>query len=495
MERKPAVEFVCILVFQALYFLRPQDWIPAIAGAPFVSIIMLVAIIALFTRPGGVTVRTFFRTPHDWLMFLYFGWVIYSADAPFSMFKTLVPFIAFYVITLQALNTVDRLEKFLRWWCALLVILSVVGILTSFGLDITGAAEKIVLNQGRLCLNTYMHNNPNALGHSVVIAVPMALMLYVWRSDLSFLKGLGFAFIAGYCAYLTESKGSFIVGFVVLVLALLFGLPRVFQLILASLAALGGSALLSVLPRMGELSKSEQGIQGRVLAWNSALESLRLYPEGVGWKNFAARFMWEGELVIKATHSSYVQIGAALGFIGLFCYMGVVYGWFRTILLARPANLREDRIRRVLLIVAAAFALSNWMIDRAYHTEFFLLSAAVAAYHRLVVLRKWDFETEDDQDERVGAQPVIVLVGASPALPAATIPQLSLSSGLLLPQTSRGFLQPGADAHAPAADSKPAASLAERFLRWERLQLIDLPFIYFLYWAVLEIWTYVVTHF
>ena len=493
MPPKLSVEFVCILVFQALYFLRPQDWIPAISGAPFVSLVMVAALFALVSRPQGFSPRTLLRTPHDWLMFLYLGWVSYNAAAPFTMFKTLLPFLGFYIVTVQALSGLQQVEKFLRWWCVLLVVLSVVGIFTSFGLDVTGAGELIQLNQGRLCLNTYMHKNPNALGHSIVIAIPMALFLYVWRSELDSLKGILFAVLAAYCTYLTQSKGAFLVGFVVVVLAFLYGLPRMLQLILASLAALGGSALLSVLPRMAELSKSEQGIIGRVLAWNSALESLRLHPEGVGWKNFFAQFMWEGELVVKATHSSYVQIGAALGYVGLFLYIGVIYSWFRTLLFARPKTLVEDRLRRVLLILAASFAVSNWMIDRAYHTEFFLITGVIAAYHRLVVLRTREEEADADGLALPDASPATAL-----AVPEAPLPQLSLAAGMVLNTATPVFLQPGSsmeEAMAAVARTKKRVSLTESFVRWERLQLIDLPAVYLLYLGVLEIWTYVVLHF
>ena len=480
-----------LLLFVSLYFLRPQDWIPQLSGAPLVSLVMLAAILATATRAGGFSLRQVLRTPHDWLMGLYFGWVIYTADAPFGMFKKLLPFMVFYVVTVLALTSIPNLGRFLRWWCGLLVVLAAAGVMTAFGIDFTGASEKILINQGRLVLNTYMHNNPNALGHSVVVALPMAWFLYFWRTG-AILKGALFSSAVFLCVLYTQSKGAFLVGFVVLVLALMFGQPRVFQIIIGSLAALGGGAILSMLPRMAELSKSEQGIQGRVLAWNSAWESLQQFPRGVGWNNFFASFMWEGELVVKATHSSYVQIGAALGYVGLFLYVGVIYSWFRTLLLVRPATIEQDRLRRVLFVLASASALSNWMIDRAYHTEFFLLTAAVGAYHRLVAgARRSEPMAESAETEQVPHQlpaPAYAGPGLTPQ------PAFSIAAGIVAAGTARSvFLQPGTDSR-PNAEDAPE-TLISRFVRWPRLMLIDLPLIYLGYRLVLETWEYVIRHF
>jgi hypothetical protein len=41
--------------------------------------------------------------------------------------------------------------------------------------------------------------------------------------------------------------------------------------------------------------------------------------------------------------------------------------------------------RGILLSLLACYAMSGWMIDRAYHTEFFMISGAITAYHALCV--------------------------------------------------------------------------------------------------------------
>jgi len=166
---------------------------------------MVAAILVTLTRRGGLTLREVFRTPHDWLMAAYFGWVIYSAAAPFGTFKKLLPFMVFYLVTVLALRSTPQLGRFLRWWCGLLLVLASAGVLTEFGIDFTGAAERIAMNDGRLVLNTYMHNNPNALGHSVVVVMPMAYFLYLWRAD-ALVKGALFALLSFLCVYYTQSK-------------------------------------------------------------------------------------------------------------------------------------------------------------------------------------------------------------------------------------------------------------------------------------------------
>ena len=88
-------------------------------------------------------------------------------------------------------------------------------------------------------------------------------------------------------------------------------------------------------------------------------------------------------IVRKATHSSYIQVGADLGIYGMFLYLAGIWCAVRTLLSMQSTDDTEERCRRAILLMIAGYALSGWMINRQYHTEYFLLIAAAAAAHRL----------------------------------------------------------------------------------------------------------------
>ena len=55
----------------------------------------------------------------------------------------------------------------------------------------------------------------------------------------------------------------------------------------------------------------------------------------------------------------------------------------RTLLSFKGRNDEEERCRRALFLLLLGFIASGWMINRQYHTEYFLLVAVAAALHRL----------------------------------------------------------------------------------------------------------------
>src|SRR5690606_320899 len=118
---------------------------------------------------------------------------------------------------------------------------------------------------------------------------------------------------------------------------------------LLALAAAGtvGISALSFLPRMSGMSNlsSNEGVQGRLMAWEVAKTVFDSSPTGVGWKQFVPWVSWEGETFVKATHSSYVQIGADLGMYGLFLYVAGLWLSLRGLIFTAPRLTRSDRIR------------------------------------------------------------------------------------------------------------------------------------------------------
>jgi len=383
------MEYFFAILFLLTYYLRPQDWVPGMAGVQIVQPLVglwLVSLVLGRSRPSALT--GVFRTPHDTIMVAYLGYIFLFADGGLS---GLLSLLAFYTLTVQSITSWDRLRKYLVFWNGTLAVLAALGVLSTFGFDPTGAQENQFTKMDRLALGTWLHNNPNALAHSIVLVIPGAYLLHFWKGT-PLGRALVFplmAAVAFQCAWLTQSKGGYVVGGALVVVALILGKPRWLQATAVAAALTVGISALSFLPRMSEMNnlRADEGVQGRLLAWELAKTAERQNHTGVGWDKFIAMVPWKERnvtvMVPKATHSSYVQIAADLGRYGLFFYLAGLWCAFRTLLVFRASTTDQERCRRLLLVFVVANVLSGWMINREYHSEYFLLIAATAALHRL----------------------------------------------------------------------------------------------------------------
>lgn len=381
------MDFKLVIVVLFAYFIRPQDWLPGMAGTNIMKPLMAVTLVAMVTRRRGFSVGSLIKTPADWAMLAYAIYIVAAAPAGQRPFGEVVVFVAYYFVTSQALSTPGRLTLYLRCWLGALLVVAVLAVASEFGLDLTGAREltHAVPGKPRLALNTYLFNNPNSLGHSVVIAIPLAYFLLFWRKPVRHkLLAAAAVLLAGGCVYLTQSKGAFLVGFAVMVLSMIFGRPLLFQLIALALAVTLGIEGLSKLPRMTDIDRARQdeAIMGRMLAWEQARAASKESPGGTGFKNFKAIIEFEKEEVFKATHSSYVLVGAELGRNGMFFYLAVLYASLRILGTARCRREEDEASRRAMVVILLGYLGSGWLIDRSYHLEYFLLAGAVSAFHR-----------------------------------------------------------------------------------------------------------------
>lgn len=387
-----SLSFQIARIILVLYYIRPQDWLPGLAGWNIMKPVTLVGIIALINRPGGLDFRSLFRTPVDWAMLAYGAYIVLTSATMVDTFKAFYPLGVYFLLTAQGIQSEGELEKYLRLWAILLVILAVLAVGSLFGIDLTGARAATDAQQGRLSLGTYMHNNPNALGHSVVAAIPLVYVFWFSKqSIISRLSAVLVWWLVYYCIQETESRGAFVVCAGGLLLTFSFGKPKLVQVLLVSMALVGGGSMVALMPRMGKGIRADEGVQGRMLAWEQAKIAMQTNRFGVGYDKFLAHIRWrQGRYVYvipKATHGSYVKLGADLGYPGLFFYLLVVAACLRSAMLrvrfVEGGGMR--RARDALFLSLAMAAVSGWMIDRAYALEFFLLAGAFSAYHRILL--------------------------------------------------------------------------------------------------------------
>ena len=455
------------VLFLAIYYIRPQDWVPGLAGFNIVRPIMLLWALSLMIERSRSPLQGWLRTPHDWAMLSLYSYIVWYAPSGAGATMGMLSLVVFYFLTTHALSTWNRVLAYLKMWNVMLLILAAFGVLLTLGLDITKGQEMTDYYQGRISLGTWMANNPNALGHTVVVAIPLSFLLYFWRGSATgrFIIFPLCVALVGWCAWETESKGAFLVGGVLTMLLFVVGRPRWVQIVVIVVSLSVGMGALKFLPRMEKMGdlRSDDGVQGRLMAWEMAQTAMEQNPTGVGWKQFIALVDWqEGNYWHyadpKSTHSSVVQIGADLGKYGLFIWLLVLWTGLRTLIFLKARNDTEERCRRAVMLMLTAYLISGWMINREYHTEYYLLVALAAAIHRLNIARSLEslpYETEN-----------------APANLPWSVPTLNYM-------------------HQSEDDTERSRTGSKSRRLWNKINWVDITMGVLATWAVIEIWDYV----
>lgn len=502
------MEFRVAVFFLFLYYIRPQDWIGGLAGFNIMRPLIVVWAWAFFSSRSRSPAPGVLSTPHDWCMLFYFAWVVWTGAEGQSAFNGFLPLVVFYAFTLHSLVSWERIMAYLKAWNVMLLGVAVIALASLMKLDFTGAVDLTARNEGRLCIGTWMHNNPNALGHSMAVVMPLSYLLYFWRGN-AIERFVIFPLQSGlalWCIYETQSKGAFLVTGGLMVLLFVIGRPLVVKVFALAVAITLGISALSFLPRMSEVGnlRADEGVQGRLMAWELAKTAMEQHP--AGWKQFVAYINWHGLTERKATHASYVQIGADLGITGIGLFLLALWAAFRTTLQAHRLSRDDDgreRCRRAVMLLILAYAASGWMINREYHTEYFLLIALAAAIHRLCLAEG----RQDTLEEGVGGvdrevslincpQPCQHVPVRAAGRPLTTALAANLLGSTAMPESAGPLSHHSALAlqdlatwpMAPRED-KLAGPLPKAF--WNRVGMLDVAAAALLTWAVIYIWEYI----
>lgn len=475
------MDFLAVILFVVLYHIRPHEWIGLVRAFRPAMLAMLMGLYGTVTRPQGFRVGLFFQTPHDWLMLAYLAWIVLSSPTPIGTWKSCYSLFLYYFVIVLALSSIERLRSFFSWWCNSLLWVSAMAILSMFGFDPTYSADVTEgVMKGRLVLNLSIFENPNALGHTLVPAFALLYFLYFWNRFFTwrFLVVPGVALVA-WCVYETQSKGAFLSAFVTLLAVVTFRRPLSVKVLVVVFAVTMGWAAVQTLPRMGELDKprADGGIQGRLWVFRWGLDTYRRTQTGVGWQQFEEGFARESGF-LKAPHSTYVAIGAELGWPGLLLFVSLLYTGFKTLITAKTRDDEEERVRRILFVLLLSFAVSSWMVGWSRRASFFMVMAAIAAFHRHL-LGMNDIPAE--QGKKVMVNPRSKpLAGNDKALqPAMSTPQNITPTPAATP------------AGATAETAKPALLPG---LSWNKLKWYDYILISAALQGVVRFWAYIIRY-
>ncbi|MBT7165264.1 MAG: O-antigen ligase family protein [Victivallales bacterium] len=478
-------DFGAIVTFLVLVYIRPQEWVSGFESLRPVRLAMIWALLAMVARvrPRAIEWRDLLRTPHDYVMWLFFLWVAFATPPMWGTFNANRALLVFYLATVNILTDYRRIETFLWWWIAMILVVSALGVGVEYGFDPTHAKDIMDYQmKGRLVLGMSIFNNPNALGHAIAPLAPMLYYIMVWRRPFT-CRVLAFALLPlpAFCVYLTESKGAYISSAFALAGGLIFGRPKIVQIIMVILAVNVGGTLLYSLPRMGVMrsgkaSAAEGGIAGRIFAFRYAWDVYQRGGRGLGKDRFLPSIQSERKWR-KSAHSAFVEIGAELGPTGLFLYLSILYMSIKTLCLARCGSVQEERIRRAMMGALLAFCMSGWLVTFTYRAHFFFQAGIVAAFHRLL-LRKGRGE-EDPAVARDGVQTMIGYCEPPSPTPLYCAPRKSRFAKR--------------SSYATMVTDVPAVSPGVR-KDWNRVGVFDVVVMLAVHKAVLMFWWWIITH-
>ena len=544
------MDFATVILVLVAYLLRLHQLIPGGEWLFAQKYLMVASLAAMVFRGRGFDWKDLFRTPIDWAMILYLGFIVWHEDEHWDTFKEVWKLFAFYTVTVQALCNSRRLYLYMATWAGCLVVLALVTLDSAYGIDFSQSQGLLSQYQDRQCLNLSIYNNPNALGHTMILGLPMVFYAFFYKQG-AMMKIISILMWTAViiASVLTESKGAFIVGAIVTCAALWLGQRWIIRILMLGLVLSVGIGAFKALPRMEALQSADamaadEGIWGRLIVWHTAREDLTADNEGCGWKQFlpfVTHVDAMGRMTVfqKGPHSSYIAVAAELGYVGLFFFLAVLLVSARTVIQFGHTNFDQERSRYLILIVVLGYCASAWMIERPYHIEYFFLAGICAALYRQRRLGEVELEQEGREASSSPStieekkvineyqsslnQPDLCLVGESTS-PEADLreseerqPQLALSTPLLSSQ-----LKPvvaGSSSVLVAKDpwpSVPVFALNEISteqqgnesetppeapgdifspLRWKRLGIVDLALGLVTIKAILMIWDWVLNSF
>ena len=403
------MDFVGIVIFAIVLYVRPQEFIGILDALRPAFLSLAMTSVGLFIREGGVALKQIIRTPQDWMVSAYFIYILFWTPGTIGdLWGELYQFVGFYFLVVLALSNFRRLYQYLAWWCGAIMFITVLALLSLIGIDPTDAQTHTAGSLGRLALGLSLFDNPNALGHSVMVAVPLLYYFMFWKRPI-FVQEVGapLIFLPMLCTYFTESKGAFVSGVGAIIATLAFGRPKWVQFILLPLLLVIGSSALPLLPRFTEVqfgdgrARSDEAVLGRIQSFEFGKWAQENTDYGVGFKQFVDAFVRkEGDLKARASHSSYNQVAGEFGWWGLLIFSGILYTCYHTLTRARTADDNEERVRRMLFCMVLAYTVSSWMIDFGFRAAFFVMVAMVSAFHRLLMDRSPTYSPASDESNR-----------------------------------------------------------------------------------------------
>jgi len=379
--------YLSLLLYVAILFVRPQEWVPAIRG---LHILDIVTGVALVTWLGSLS-RSGWRfrsAPQNWLMLgLFFAALMshvrHTYFAAFVLtFERFGKVVLLYFLVSTLVNSVRRARILILVMAGGCLFMSFHGILQYHtGAGFGGAIPWYTGDLVRVRAFGIFHD-PNDLALILVTVLPFLFNVCIAREERSSLRAAsGLAVVPMvYCIFLTNSRGGWL-ALAVMAVAYIFVHLRNKRLALVAVPAV--LALIFALgpSRVENMSSDDRAARGRLTAWGFGNRMLKRWPLfGAGVGRFT-EFSDEG----RVAHNSFVQSWAEMGLFGYFFWLGLVMATLKDgYALARlPADdpQRRDmaRLGRAGVAGLAGFLAAAFFLSRTYHQPLYIIIGLFAA--------------------------------------------------------------------------------------------------------------------
>jgi len=378
---------VLLLLFLLIIYVRPQDMLSEMLNARIVfAVVSLTVVVYALKEVKRRTTRILYLTSDYWLIVLAVIAVVSTFQAnyvPYTV-STIIAFLkfaTFYFLVSFILDDEMKIGIFIHTFVFATTFVCAVAILQRFGIDLFKVGMTV---DGRI-QGVGIFNNPNYLAYSTTFAIPFAFGLVFRRREL-LSRALGSVALGIFlwAIILTKSRGGLLC--LLLTLFFIFTQTKGKTLRLLSYVCAGVIIMAAIqfgFGRMGSLMnmQTDKAIMDRVDAWYVAIQMFKQNPFfGVGYDLFMNFFF-------KATHSSFVQVGAELGFIGLFCWLGLIIFFFkRTRWLIANSSL-SPAYTLGMEGTLMAYIITSFFATMGYHIIFFVLGGLVAGAQRIELAR------------------------------------------------------------------------------------------------------------
>ncbi|MBD3178228.1 MAG: hypothetical protein GF417_00765 [Candidatus Latescibacteria bacterium] len=370
-----------LLLYIAMTYLRPQEFVGALRGQP-IMLVMAVVIIGILLVHKTLRKEPFpaFRMPQTLIMVIFLALIplshlqIFYLTAAKDSFMAFLPIFMFFFMLVSLVENISQLKTAYTFLFFITLFLAVNGIYQYYhGSDIAGQT----MIQGRIRW-IGIFEDPNDLGLTILVFTPFALVNGFSRSTNILKRALWMlAFLVlVYALYLTDSRGTFLGLIAVLGYFFVKRFGKLRGAILGTILLV--MALIAGPGRFSEISTEEASASGRLDAWATGLSLFFWRPAlGVGFGNFT-------EFHHLTAHNSVVLCMAELGLPGIFVWMLLMVKSFRdTLIIERAAPPGRMTIYlETMQMAIVGFLVSAFFLSRTYNAVYYIVIAlsALTAY-------------------------------------------------------------------------------------------------------------------
>lgn len=390
MRRAHALSFAGLLLFTAVVYFRPQEWVPGLLGFRSIAFWLATLTLAVFLPTqlgleGTLTARP--REVNLVLLLLVAGLLSVPLSiepaVAWGSFLDFAKVVTMFVVMVNVVRTVPRLRA--MFWLAFIVsvVLSVKALSDYASGQLNPGRDRI---EGAIVGGIF--ENPNDLALHLVTMIPIALgLLFVARGVLKKALYAAVACLMLLAVVVTFSRGG-LVGLGCATFVLMWKLkPRNRSLVVVGFV-LAALAFIAVAPS-GVVSRFGGDDGGsaesrQALLIRSIIVSLRHPILGVGMDNFHVLSLRE-----QVSHNAYTQVSAEMGMAALLLYVLFMWSSLKRMRRIEQETAERKKAERVhYMAVALQASLVGYMVcsffaSVAYLWYVYYLVGYALCLHRL----------------------------------------------------------------------------------------------------------------